>query len=38
MIDSLTLNDEDDKWIYSWGSSVFASAKGYKILVGHSKS
>jgi hypothetical protein len=36
MIDSLTLNDENDKWIYNWGSSIFASAKVYKILVGHS--
>ena len=37
MIDSLTLNDEDDKWTYSQGSGVFASTKVYKILVGHSE-
>lgn len=36
LIEASTLNDENDKWIYSWGSSIFASAKVYKILVGHS--
>lgn len=30
------LSDGKDKWMYSWGSSFFASAKVYKILVGHS--
>ena len=32
---SLPLNDGDDKWLYSWGSSNFASTKVYKILVHH---
>lgn len=37
LIDSWDLNEENDKWIYSWGSGIFASAKVYKILVGHSE-
>ena len=36
LIDASTLNDENGKWIYSWGSSILASAKVYKFLVGHS--
>lgn len=32
---SLPLNDGDEKWLYSWGSSNFASTKVYKILVDH---
>lgn len=31
-----TLNDENDRWTYSWGSGLFSSAKVYRILVGHS--
>lgn len=35
IMQSHPLNDSDDRWIYSWGSNNFASAKVYRILVGH---
>jgi len=32
----IDLDDTKDKWIYSWGSHLFASAKVYRIFFGHS--
>ena len=37
LIESMPLSDNNDSWLYSWGSNIFASAKVYKILVGHTE-
>lgn len=31
------LSDQDDSWIYAWGSNIYASTKVYKLLMGHSE-
>jgi hypothetical protein len=31
------LSDQDDSWIYAWGSNIYASTKVYKLLIGHSE-
>jgi hypothetical protein len=36
ILNDTDLDDTKDKWIYSWGSDLFASAKVYRILFGHS--
>jgi len=35
LIDDRPLSDNNDKWNYIWGSNIFASAKVYKLLIGH---
>lgn len=35
LMQSLPLTEDDDRWFYSWGSNIFASAKVYRIPVGH---
>lgn len=32
------LSDDNDRWVYSWGSGIFSSAKVYKILCGQVES
>lgn len=35
LMQSLPLSEDNDRWLYSWGSDKFYSAKVHRILVGH---